>query len=459
MKRSKILVAALALAVAIAAQAAAQATAAGPTVSEKKDVAIFALGYYGWAIPLETLGSIDQEIQKVFVDLGRFTIVGVTQRLSSSGVQAFIDTIKKAKEANFVVPDKYTFGEATLTEAEFNKLLGAFVVAVPVVSEFNSRYEDKKGEWETDIKTNVSFIDVGAGGTLIGVAEVKSSGSDKSNQNKSISSAIEGIPMQLQYEVRKIPAFQISTRVLAVSGNEIKLQLGQNMGIKKGDEYSVVVGGTVEGFKDTREAGLVAIKDVGAEVSTGQVLYSGVKMTKDLQLQEIPRLGVDAEPFLHIVNGAKLDVPLDPKGTTGSNLIVGVRVPLSRGFYGVRPYGAIQVPVSGIRSFLTAFMIPVCASFGAEYRLNLGRLSLTPYGGVGASYIYVTEALSGAAADTKDTYIPHIGAQAYINAAFLITRDMRVFAEAGGEYWISLAPALYTNYGGIGFGAGVSFKL
>jgi hypothetical protein len=457
MKKARLTIVALMAAALAAGPLAASLAAQAPKVSEKQDVAIFGLGYYGWAIPLETLGSIDQEIQKVFVDLGRFTIIGVTQRLSSGGVQQFIDTLKKAKEANFVVPEKYQFGEATLTEAEFNKLLGAFIVATPVVSEFNSFYDEKKGQWETDIKTNVTFIDVGAGGTVIGVAEVKSSGSDKSNQNKSISGAIEGIPMQLQYEVRKVPAFQISTRVLAVSGSEIKLQLGQNMGIKKGDEYSVITGGMVEGFKDTREAGLVAIKDVGAEVSTGQVLYSSVKMSKDIQLQEIPRLGIDIEPYLHIVKGTMLDMKFDPKDDTGNNIIAGFRVPISRGFYGVRPFASVQVPVNGIRNFLTVTVVPIDLLFGAEYRLNIGRLSLTPYGAVGGSYIYVSEAISGYSADT--TYLPHIGAEGYLNVAFLATRNMRIFADVGGEYWLSLASSLYTNYGGLGFGAGVSFKL
>ena len=453
MKLTRILIAGLLATVLFAAPLAA----ATPTVSEKKDVAIFALGYYGWAIPLETLGSIDIEIQKVFVDLGRFNIIGYTERLSSGGLQQFIATLKKAKEANFVMPEKFQFGEAVLTEAEFNKLVGAFIIATPIVSEFNSRYNSDKSQWETDIKTNVTFIDVGAGGSVLGIAEVKTSGSDKNNQNKSISSAIEGIPMQLQYEVRKVPAFQINTRVLTASGSEIKLQLGQNMGIKKGDEYSIMVSETVEGFKNESEKGLVAIKDVGSEVSTGQVLYSSIKLTKDVQLHEIPRLGIDAEPFLHVVTGTKLTT-FDQAADTGSNIIVGLRVPLSRGFYGVRPFGEIQVPVNGIRTFFTAVMVPIDAVFGAEYRLNLGRLSITPYGGIGASYIYVSEAISGKSANTSDTYIPHIGAQGYVNIAFLITRDMRVFAEAGGEYWLALSP-LYSNYGGLGFGAGVSFKL
>ncbi|MBL8968672.1 MAG: hypothetical protein JNG85_16830, partial [Spirochaetaceae bacterium] len=339
MKRSATLAAVLALAF-----AAAPLFAQAPVVSEKKDVAIFALGYYGWSIPYETLGNIDMEIQKVFVDLGRFNIIGVTQRLSSGGLEQFIATLKKAKEASFVMPEKYQFGEAILTEAEFSKLVGAFIVAAPVVANFSSGYNQKNGYWETSIKTNVTFIDVAAGGTVMAIGQIETSGSDKQSQNKSIESAISAIPMQLQYEIRKVPAFQINTRVLAVAGKEIKLQLGQNMGIKKGDEYSVIQGGMVEGFKDEREAGLVLIKDVGAEVSTGLVLYSQARLTKDVQLREIPRQGVDAAPFLHIVSGTKLSV-LDPYGAgaeTGSNTVLGLRLPLSRGFYDVRPFATVQ---------------------------------------------------------------------------------------------------------------------
>ena len=94
--------AALALYIAPLVAQADQAAQAGPTVSEKKDVAIFALGYYGFGIPIEALGSIDQEIQKVFVDLGRFNIIGrKPEACPPRAWTQFIDTIKKAKEANF----------------------------------------------------------------------------------------------------------------------------------------------------------------------------------------------------------------------------------------------------------------------------------------------------------------------------------------------------------------------
>lgn len=432
--------------------------AAQPKISEKQEVAIFAMGYYGWNIPREALGSIDLEIQKVFLDLGRFTVIGYTQRFSSTDVQAFVDILKKAKETNFVLPEKYQFGEAFLTAADFEKLLGAFQVAIPVVVSFDSQYNMKSGRWETNIKTSVSFVDAGTG-TLTGIADVQTSGTDKSSQLASIQSAIGSIPMELQYKIRSIPAFTLNTRVLAASGKEIKLQLGTNMGIKKGDEYSIIVASQVAGFQDEREQGLVLIKDVGPEVSTGLVLYSSVKPGPDTQLREIPRRGVDAAPYIHIISGTKLDNYLAPKGTDGSNLVIGLRMPLSRGFFDWRPYAAIQVPTNGIRSVLTAFMIPVNVLVGAEYNLYMGKLALTPYFGVGASYIYLTEVLSGFGRDTSDTYIPHLGAQAYVNASFLFNRNTKIYAEAGFEYWLSLASWLYSNYGGVSFGGGVSFKL
>jgi hypothetical protein len=116
---------------------------AQPVISQKQDIAIFSLGYYGWNIPSQALGSIDGEIQKVFSDLGRFIILGVTQRFSSSDINSFIDAVRRSKQSDFVMPEKFQFGESFLTEGEFNRLTGAFIVVVPVVVEFNSYYDYK----------------------------------------------------------------------------------------------------------------------------------------------------------------------------------------------------------------------------------------------------------------------------------------------------------------------------
>ncbi|MDA8425893.1 MAG: hypothetical protein M0Z80_07110 [Treponema sp.] len=422
---------------------AALSLSAQATVSQKQDVAIFALGYYGWAIPQEALGNIDVEIQKVFVDLGRFNIIGMTERLSSGGLDQFIATLKKAKEANFVMPDKYQFGEAVLTEAEFNKLLGAFIVAVPVVTNFNSFYNYKSFQYETQLKTNVTFIDVATGNT-IGISEVETTGTNKDNQAASIASAIDSIPMQLQFEIRKIPAFQISTRILEVRGAEVKLQLGQDMGIQKGDEYAVIKQSTIMGVQDQREVGLIDIKDVGTGISTGQIIYSNIPLGPNVQLREIPRLGVDAEPYLHVITGAQ------------SAVLPGVRMVVSRGFYGFRPYVGVQIPVAQIWNFGTIFAVPVSAILGGEFNMHLGRLTVTPYGGVGITYLYVSEAITGY--NSQTSFLSHVGFQGYVNLSYLITRDVSIYAEGGVDYWLKTTP-YFDSYGGPGFGGGLSIKL
>ncbi len=417
---------------------------AQPTVSEKQDVAIFGLGYYGWNIPFETLGSIDNEIQKVFVDLGRFNIIGVTQRLSPGGLDQFIATLKRAKESNFVMPEKFQFGEAFLTEAEFNRLTGAFIVAVPVVTNFNSFYNTKNTRFETTITTSVTFIDVAGGGRVLAMNKIESSGSDKNNQRNSISSAINSIPNQLQFQIRSIPEFQISTRILAASGSEIRLQLGQNMGIRVGDEYSVIDERMLEGFSDSREAGLVVIKNVGPEVSTGSVLYTSIPLGKNTQLREIPRQGFDVDIYLHSIGGA------DP------TLAPGFRATASRGFYGLRPYVAVQIPLSFISSFFIVQIFPVDIIVGAEYVMNFGRLSFMPYAGVGISYFHLATPWG-----TYDTdFVSHIGVQAYGKLAYLLSRDIRLYAELGFEGWLKTYNIVENrSYAGLSIGAGVTFKL
>jgi hypothetical protein len=418
---------------------------AQPTVSEKQDVAVFGLGYYGWNIPYETLGSIDNEIQKVFVDLGRFNIIGVTQRLSPGGLDQFIATLKRAKESNFVMPEKFQFGEAFLTEGEFNKLTGAFIVAVPVVTNFNSYYDTKNARYQTTITTGVTYIDVAGGGRVLAMNKIESTGTDKTNQRNSISSAINSIPNQLQFQIRSVSAFQISTRILAASGSEIRLQLGQNMGIRRGDEYSVIDERTLEGFSDAREAGLVVIQDVGPEVSTGSVLYTSIALGKNTQLREIPRQGMDLDIYMHSIGGG------------APTLAPGIRATASRGFYGLRPYAAVQIPLGFISSFFDFVEIfPVNVILGAEFVMNFGRLSFMPYAGLGISYFHISTPWLTYETD----FVSHIGVQAYGKLAYLLTRDIRLYAELGFEGWLQTYdfPENKT-YAGLSIGAGATIKL
>ncbi len=418
---------------------------AQPEISQKQDIAIFSLGYYGWNIPYQALGSIDGEIQKVFSDLGRFTILGVTQRFSSSDVNSFIETVKRSKQSDFVMPEKFQFGESFLTEGEFNRLIGAFIVVVPVVVEFNSYFDIKNLRYHTKIKTNITFIDIASGGSVLAIKTVESSGSNDRNQYESIHSAISSIPAQLQYEVRSIPQFQINTRILSVRGSTVKLQMGSDMGIRKGDEYAIIESAKVEGFDDLRESGLIVVKDVGREISTGEVLYKSIKLSKDTQLREIPRLGSEVDLYLHSIGDS-----------SAGSLLPGLRATASRGFYAFRPFVAAQIPVGLISSFLIVEIFPVNALMGAEYLINLGRLSFAPSAAFGISYFSVTSPWV-----TTDTeFLSHVGIQAALRLAYLLGRNSRIFADLGYESWIAITD-LFGNrsYSGLMIGGGITFKL
>ncbi len=423
---------------------------AQPVISQKQDIAIFSLGYYGWNIPSQALGSIDGEIQKVFSDLGRFTILGVTQRFSSNDINSFIDTVKRSKQSDFTMPEKFQFGESFLTEGEFNRLTGAFIVVVPVVVEFNSYYDFENLKYKTSIKTNISFLDMAANGSLLAIKTIETSGSHDKNQFESIQSAISSIPPQLQFAVRSIPQFQINTRILSISGSTVRLQMGSDMGIQKGDEYAVIESATIEGFDDSRESGLIVIKEVSREVSTGQVLYKSGSLGKDTQLREIPRLGTELDLYLHSIGDS-----------SAGSIVPGLRATLSRGFYSFRPFVAAQIPVALMQDFLVFELIPleiipVNALIGGEYVINVGRLSVAPSAAFGASYFSVTTPISS----TDTDFLSHVGIQAAVRVAYLLGRNSRVFADLGYESWIAITD-LFGNqsYSGTMIGAGFTFKL
>ncbi|HPC70499.1 MAG TPA: hypothetical protein PLB48_01720, partial [Treponema sp.] len=319
-------------------------TAQQAEISKKQDVAVFALGYYGYNIPLEVLANVDAEIQGVFVNLGRFNVLGQTERFSSKDVQDFINLIQTAKQNNTPLPDEVKFGDVQLTEGLLKKLYGAFVVVIPTIVDF--KVEKPNNEYQARIKTSVAFLNV-AEGTTIGMANIETTGTSKETQTKAVAEAINAIPVQLTYEVRKIPAFTLRTQVLQADAFEAKIQFGTDMGVVVGDEYVVVKRSTIGGLVDEREDGLLVVKDVGPQISTAAVRYAGPTLKEGAQLREVPRLGFDAEPYLYYmkyfgnVDGWELGTQ-DTTPTKGA-LAIGAKFAVSRGFYDVRPIVGVQL--------------------------------------------------------------------------------------------------------------------
>ncbi len=364
--KSRRVVALLLLVLAVAPLAIAQ------QVSQKKDIAVFKLSYYQWDIPDSVLGGVDEEIRGVFVNIGRFNVLGMTQRLEPGDLSEFIDRIKAFKEVRAEMPEAVQMGREFFTQSDFERLVGSFIVVVPSVASYVLEVKDD-GDFHVALKTSFSFVNVEQG-TTFAQAFVETEGTEDSPQGAA-RSAMDGIAMLLTYEIRKIPEFQLKTGVLEVHGGEVILELGRDMGIKVGDEFVLVASRVLDSGKTlTTENGLLVIKEVSDEVSVGKVLYARPRPQEGDQLREFPLLGVETTPYLHVASG----LLYDPGRIIG---MAGIRGSVSRGFYGFRPIFALEVPF--ITNIIAA--IPLNLYLGGEYMLYLGRLSVTPMASLGRS--------------------------------------------------------------------------
>jgi hypothetical protein len=426
-------------------------------ISEKQDIAVFSLSYADWSIPSGALGLVDQSIQNVFIDLGRFNIYGMTYRLQGNDIQTFIDQIKKYKEENIEIPEEVRTGEATFTEADFNKLVGSFIVVIPVMSYYDVQADG--GEYDAEIQTSFTFVDVQAG-TAMASFQIDTVGSGDSAK-EAVKGAVDAIPMQLQFQIRSIPAFQLKTGIIDRDGRDFIIEFGTNMGVKVGDEYAIVENRVLSsGRQVSDETGLLIIKNVSSDVSSAQAIYSKGKPNIGDQLREIPRYGFDA-----LVYGHYLPVE-DNTGTDAEEkdrIVLGLRAVMTRGFFGIRPVAGVEVPLGD--AFW--FWFPVTSYVGVEANWMLGRLSLNPSAVVGVG------ALVPITADDLDDadIIGSFGGTAQVALNYLVSRDIKITAYGGYSMYIGLiddwvlnnmiggAVTNPTAYSGIFAGAGVTFKL
>ncbi len=406
-------------------------------VSEKKEIAIFALGYSDWSIPDGALGMVDQSIQNVFVSLNRFKVIGMRYRLKASDVGAFIDEIKKVKSADMKIPEGVRLGEQTFTEADFNRLAGSFIIVVPVVSYYNVKTGD--GGYAAELETSFTFINV-AEGRAMASFQIRTSGTDDTVKG-AVRSAVDGIPLQLTYEIRKIPEFQLKTGIIDFMGRDAVLELGRNMGVQPGDEYRLTTevvlpsGRTVQ-----RNAGLLVVKAVYDEVSTAQFFYSYRRPVIGDQLVEIPRLGFETSFYADYIESAS---PV---------LAMGFRQTAARGFFSFRPFLGMEVPVGSNDDIFGLF--PLNVYIGGEVNWYLGRLHITP-----SSDVSVGMLIPVIDADEFDDVVIYssIGGHARLTVSYMVSDSVKIFVDGGYAAMLAVSD-WFDEYYGLFTGAGLTIK-
>jgi hypothetical protein len=239
------------------------------------------------------------------------------------------------------------------------------------------------------------------------------------------------------------------------------MQLGRDMGVQVGDEYVVVEQSEVAGFADEREDGLLLIKNVGPQISTGTVIYAGKTLSVGAQLREVPRLGVELSPYLKYLtyfeplDGWSFDASRDYT-TTEAALAVGAKAVGSRGFYNLRPFVGVQLNLDPNLWF------PVIAYAGGEYNIFLRRLTLTGSAALAGGANVVVKLIEAEVSEEDEPWFTHYGIMMDAGLSFLVSRDVKIFANVGFEYLLGLADSVggpFQSFGGYGFSAGATFKL
>ncbi len=403
------------------------------TVYKKKDIAVFNLSYYQWSIPDRVLGNIDEEIRKVFVDLNRFNVIGMTYRLDTNDVNTFIESIKKYKEQNVQIPEKVQMGKEYFTQADMNRLISSFIVVIPSVAYFNVEKTGSgaPGNYKTTLKTSFTFIDVEKIRTISQVFVETTGYAD--NPNSAIKNAVDNIPEKLVFEIRKIPEFQLRSGVLEVKGDEVIIEFGRNMGVKIGDEYSVITTRILKsGQSFSEDKALLIIKDVNDEVSVAKVIYSKGRIRTGDVVKEIPRFGLDTTPYIHIAV------------SDGIYVLIGIRQSVTRGFYRFRPVIGLEIPFPAYNYS----GIPVNTYLGGEMSFYLWRFQFVTMAGAG---IGGSVPVSG-----SDFRLTHVGGLADITISYLFDRNMKLVLDTGYLEWIGISGAF--SYGGIFIGGGLAIK-
>ncbi len=402
-------------------------------VSEKKEISVFALSRPEEMTSTQAV-AIDTEIQRAFTDIGRFRVIGTEFRLTSGNVSEFIRQIRRAKEADVAIPEEVRLGQEVFTEGDFRELTSSFLVAVPAVLRYSSSREN--GSWETSLQIVLTIISVERA-AVIKIITLNPTGS-ADQEDQAFSQAAGQISRLLENQIRKMAVFQIRTGVLEVSGWTVDMALGGDMGIRKGDEYTIQEQGvTNTGYQYSRTAGLVVVKEVQPGFCRTQLLY-GDPQPGD-SMKEVPRDGANLGIYAHALNRNPSRIP---EGAPVQDIVLGTRLTATRGFYALRPLLGIELPLINIGSGLDFFFIPFQAYLGGEYNLYLGRLQLTPmaalaYGGLFPLWEALKE--EGDFSEGEPEWIStHLGGRIQLGISLLLSRDVRLFTEAGGTAMLGI---------------------
>ena len=266
-------------------------------VSGKKDIAVFRLSQSG-VMPTEVAARIDQRITAAGASFRRFNVIGMQYRLNTADVSVFINKIRESKEQLSDLPETVLSGEEAFTRADWERLTGAFLVFAPRITAYQESilYDDAivdgkkavKQFWEIKIEGALSIVDVSgtAGERIIPFSVVRIF----TRRSDAIDSAIDAVTDAVYDAVKFEPEFTLSSGILEIDRqhNTVTIELGSNMGIRVGDEYTLQKPVVTAGHSSSVETGFFIISEVHDTFSIGKIVYATQPVVEGDSVKEHP---------------------------------------------------------------------------------------------------------------------------------------------------------------------------
>ncbi|PIE97811.1 MAG: hypothetical protein CR988_06015 [Treponema sp.] len=321
-------------------------------VSGTKSIAVFRLSYYDWDMPEALYNAVDNVIVKSFLDMKRFEIIAMSHRISSADLEGFIQKIQEDRKKAVELPEEVLAGKQAFTKADWERLVNSYIIVVPTVTDYAFKRFSQKVDTDNDgvadtvkysysllLKVNVYLRNMQNNKSIANFTLQHSGFGDSPEMAFLIASST--MMLDLQYKLRSVSDFKITTGVSKVSGQFIEFELGSNMGISVGDEFTVIGYERKDGIAYEKQVALVMVIAVSDEKSTAQILFSKSDVLFADQLKEVARLPMEFNPYFNV--GFPTMPPEERYIINGS---IGLKIIHTRGFYKFRPLYGIDINFS-----------------------------------------------------------------------------------------------------------------
>lgn len=422
------------------------------SISDKQDIAVFSLSYYGWSVPEFLYNEIDSKIMETCIDLKRFNIIEMQYRLYAEDLEEFNQSIRRYRIEETAVPEEVLMGHEAFTRKDWEKAINSYYIIIPILNNYliekNTYYSDDNKiitkyhiKFEVDIhvysaKTNskIAFFTIKEnkyGENFINIVKL----------------ATRIFAARFETKLRAIPDFTIRTGVIKAEKPKVYFELGNDFGVKKGDEYAVI--GYDENNNEV-EAGLLVVTNTQNDFSAARTLYAKNNIVIGDQLKEIPRFPFEVRLFPAI----EFNPTIVQKASAFSDSMImqfGMHISATRDFYRFRPCGSVEVGFAKKYNLTTG--IPITYLAGMEiWNTQIGRLQILP-----TAQIFYTGLVS---VNKKERWkSAELGTKVSVHLSYLFTRDIKFGADFGFKAGVDFADTKGVGLFRVILGLGLTFKI